>query len=193
MRERSPSTRTRKDKTGRLYRSLVKTAVRKRGGEKRGRSWTPSFDEMIEMNHPPPGVVSIAFLSAPILISSFRLSPSILIEIYWNLESIPRPFHGGNATMSTSPWGAIAGRNALCACLYAGHSIWTLPPIIKTFTLRSRSSDNGCLSRTWNETYIRVSDNVSNWLTFEPSLISVEKKFEFSLIDIRFSNRALIN
>lgn len=138
MRERSPSTRTRKDKTGRLYRSLVKTAVRKRGGEKRGRSWTPSFDEMIKMNHPPPGVVSIAFLSAPILISSFRLSPSILIEIYWNLESIPRPFHGGNATMSTSPWGAIAGRNALCACLYAGHSIWTLPPIIKTFTLRSR-------------------------------------------------------
>lgn len=192
MRERSPSTRTRKDKTGRLYRSLVKTAVRKRGGEKRGRSWTPSFDEMIEMNHPPPGVVSIAFLSAPILISSFRLSPSILIEIYWNLESIPRPFHGGNATMSTSPWGAIAGGMHYARACMRGIQFEPFPLLLKHLRY-DLESDNGCLSRTWNETYIRVSDNVSNWLTFEPSLISVEKKFEFSLIDIRFSNRALIN
>lgn len=190
MRERSPSTWTRKDKTGRLYRSLVKTAVRKRGGRKRGRSCTPStrWSKWII----PLLVVSIAFLSA-FLISSFRLS--ILIEIYWNLESIPRSFHGENADVYES-FGCHCRENALCAWLYAGHSIWTLP-IIKTFTLRSRIRQWMFISSVKWYLHARIRDNVS--IDFE--LINVVELTEVernsSTLNILskywFSNRALIN
>lgn len=169
----------------------LKPRLEKGGGEKEGEvahlrstRWSKWIIPLL--------VVSIAFLSA-FLISSFRLS--ILIEIYWNLESIPRSFHGENADVYES-FGCHCRENALCAWLYAGHSIWTLP-IIKTFTLRSRIRQWMFISSVKWYLHARIRDNVS--IDFE--LINVVELTEVErnsltlniLSEYWFSNRALIN
>lgn len=115
--------------------------------------------------------------------------PSILIEIYWNLESIPW-IRSWKTRMSTSPPGVIAGR----ACYARMQAIqFELPPPLLKHLRYDLEPDNGRLLRNETCTQSREQQPFQSFrINWHVRASSGGRKLLFKTLEIHFFFRILI-